>query len=98
MDVAGMSLMQLLLLLLVAGVCGSVGRAIAGYSHGGCLVSVAVGFIGAVVGSWIATRLALPEILAISVGGGRFPIVWSILGSALFVALIGLLTRRRDVP
>jgi uncharacterized membrane protein YeaQ/YmgE (transglycosylase-associated protein family) len=96
MDLAGMSLMQLLLLLLVAGVCGSVGRAIAGYSHGGCIVSVAVGFIGALVGSWIATKLALPEILAISVGGGRFPIVWSILGSALFVALIGLLTRRRE--
>jgi uncharacterized membrane protein YeaQ/YmgE (transglycosylase-associated protein family) len=96
MDIAGMTLMQLLLLLLVAGVCGSVGRAIAGYSHGGCLVSVAVGFIGALVGSWIATKLALPEILAISVGGSRFPIVWSILGSAIFVAVIGLLTRRRD--
>ena len=96
MDITGMTLMQLLLLLLVAGVCGSVGRAIAGYSHGGCLVSVAVGFIGALVGSWIATKLALPEILAISVGGSRFPIVWSILRPAIFVALIGLLTRRRD--
>ena len=98
MDLANLSLMHLLILLLVAGVCGSIGRAIAGYSHGGCLVSIAVGFIGALVGSWIATKLALPEILAISVGGGRFPIVWSILGAALFVAVIGLLTRRRDIP
>jgi uncharacterized membrane protein YeaQ/YmgE (transglycosylase-associated protein family) len=38
-----MTLMQLLILLVVAGVCGSIGRAIAGYSHGGCLVSIAWG-------------------------------------------------------
>jgi hypothetical protein len=29
------------------------------------------------------------------VGGRAFPVVWSIIGSALFVAVIGLLTRRR---
>jgi hypothetical protein len=33
-----MTLMSLLILLLVAGICGSIGQAIAGYSHGGCLV------------------------------------------------------------
>jgi len=42
-----MTVVQVLILLLVAGVCGSVGEAIAGYSPGGCLVSIAVGFIGA---------------------------------------------------
>ena len=42
-----MTVVSLLLLLLVAGVCGSVGQAIAGYSRGGCLVSIALGFIGA---------------------------------------------------
>jgi uncharacterized membrane protein YeaQ/YmgE (transglycosylase-associated protein family) len=95
MDIADMSLVHFLILLLVAGICGSIGRAIAGYTHGGCLVSIAVGFIGALLGTWIATKLALPEILAISLGGQRFPIVWSIVGAALFVALIGLFTRRR---
>ena len=33
-----MTVIDLLLLLLIAGVCGSIGRAIGGYSHGGCLV------------------------------------------------------------
>jgi uncharacterized membrane protein YeaQ/YmgE (transglycosylase-associated protein family) len=89
-----MTLMQFLVLLLVAGVCGSVGRAIAGYTHGGCLVSIAVGFIGALLGSWIATKMHLPELLNLSIGGKSFPIVWSIIGAALFVAAIGLVTRR----
>jgi len=88
-------LIQLLLLLLIAGVCGSLGQAIGGYSHGGCLVSIALGFIGALLGTWLAGALHLPELLAIPVGGVNFPIIWSIIGSALFVAVIGLISRRR---
>jgi len=90
-----MTLMHFLILLLVAGVCGSIGRAIAGYSHGGCLVSIALGFIGAIVGVWIADALHLPHLFTMTFGGERFPIIWSIIGSALFVALISLITRRR---
>jgi len=88
-------LIQLLLLLLIAGVCGSLGQAIGGYSHGGCLVSIALGFVGALLGSWLAGKLGLPELLAIPVGGVNFPIIWSIIGAALFVAVIGLISRRR---
>ena len=90
-----MTLMQLLILLLVAGVCGSIGRAIAGYSHGGCLVSIALGFIGAIVGVWIANALHLPRLFEMSLGGEQFPIIWSILGSALFVAVISFFTGSR---
>ena len=92
-----MNLVSLLLLLLVAGICGAVGQAIAGYNLGGCLVSIALGFIGALLGMWIAGALDLPEIFAIKVGGRSFPIVWSIIGSALFVALLGLIRRRSVV-
>ena len=88
-------LIQLLVLLLIAGICGALGQAIGGYSHGGCLVSIALGFVGALFGTWLAGLLRLPEILAIPVGGTNFPVVWSIIGAALFVALIGLITRRR---
>ncbi len=88
-------LLQLLLLLLIAGVCGSLGQAIGGYSHGGCLVSIALGFIGALLGTWLAGALHLPELLAIPVGGMNFPIIWSIIGAALFVAILGLITRQR---
>ena len=90
-----MTLTSLLILLLVAGICGSIGRAIVGYSHGGCLVSIALGFIGALVGMWIAGALHLPQLFLVNIGGENFPIVWSIIGSALFVAFISLLTRSR---
>lgn len=89
-----MTLVSLLILLLVAGICGAVGQAIAGYSRGGCLVSVALGFIGALVGLWLAKLLGLPEVFSLAIGGYAFPIVWAIIGSALFVAVLGLLTRR----
>jgi uncharacterized membrane protein YeaQ/YmgE (transglycosylase-associated protein family) len=90
-----MTLIDLLVLLLIAGVCGSLGQAISGYSRGGCLVAIALGFIGALIGAWLARSFGLPELFAINIGGTRFPIVWSIIGSALFVAVISLLTRRR---
>ena len=90
-----MDIMQLLILLLIAGVCGAVGQAITGYSHGGCLVSIALGFIGALLGSWIAGALHLPELFALNVAGMHFPVVWSIVGAALFVAIINLISWRR---
>lgn len=90
-----MALIDLLILLLIAGICGSLGQAIGGYSRGGCLVSIALGFVGALIGSWLATRLGLPEILPVRIGGTGFPIIWSIIGAALFVAVIGLISRRR---
>ena len=90
-----MSLIGLVLLLIVAGICGSVGRTIAGgYSHLGCLGSVALGFIGAILGMWIARAAHLPELFSLRVGEERFPILWSIAGSAIFVAGLGLFTRR----
>lgn len=92
-----MSLLELLVLLLVAGVCGSVGQTIAGFSRGGCLVSIALGFIGALVGSWLARLSGLPDLFVLNVGGRPFPLVWSIIGAALFVAVVGLVTRRRVV-
>jgi uncharacterized membrane protein YeaQ/YmgE (transglycosylase-associated protein family) len=90
-----MTLIDLLLLLLVAGVCGALGQAIGGFSRGGCLVSIALGFIGALLGLWLARYLGLPEPFPVNVGGQTFPVIWAIVGSALFVALIGLISRRR---
>lgn len=90
-----MGFIDFLILLLVAGVCGSLGQAITGFSRGGCLVSVAVGFVGALVGVWLAGLLGLPELFVLDVGGTGFPIVWSIMGGALFVAVISLISGRR---
>ena len=90
-----MTLIDLIILLIVAGVCGALGQAISGYSRGGCLVSIALGFIGALLGMWLARSLGLPELFSVRIGDTAFPIIWSIIGSALFVALIAVLTRPR---
>ena len=90
-----MSWIEFVALLLVAGICGAIGQAISGYSRGGCLVSIAVGFIGALVGLWLSRFLNLPELFNLRIGATTFPVIWSIVGSALFVAVIGLLTRGR---
>ncbi|MBC7876293.1 MAG: GlsB/YeaQ/YmgE family stress response membrane protein [Anaerolineales bacterium] len=89
-----MSITSFLLLLLVAAVCGMLGQMLAGYSFGGCLVSAGVGFIGALVGMWLAGQLGLPEPLRVTIDGESFPVVWSVIGSTLFVALLSLFTRR----
>lgn len=90
-----MSLFGLLILLLIAAICGGIGQSIAGYSLGGCLVSIVVGFIGAFIGKWLASELGLTYLLPVNIDGETFPIIWSIIGSALFTVVIGLITRGR---
>ena len=90
-----MTLAQFLILLLIAGICGAVGQAVTGFSRGGCLVSIGVGFVGALLGSWLANAFGLPALFVVNVGGTGFPIVWAIIGSALFVAVIALISRGR---
>jgi uncharacterized membrane protein YeaQ/YmgE (transglycosylase-associated protein family) len=93
-----MTLVEFLILLIVAGLCGAIGQAITGYSHGGFLVAVVLGVIGAFIGVWIAGKLGLPQFYTLRVGATSFPVVWSILGAGLVVALIGLISspRRRN--
>lgn len=84
----------LILLVVIAAVCGAVGRAIAGGARGGLVVSTALGFIGALIGPWIAVRLKLPEPFIVHISGHPFPVLWSIIGAALLVAIIHLVSRR----
>ena len=88
------SLTTRILLLIIAAICGAVGKALAGSARGGLLVSIVLGFIGALLGPWLAGKLGLPEPFMINVGGQSFPVLWSIIGAALFVALIHLVSRR----
>jgi len=90
------TLLDFVILLIVAGICGALGRMIAGDIRGGFLISIVIGFIGALLGMAMARALNLPEIIAFSPGGGAaFPIVWSVIGAAVFVAIISLLSRGR---
>ena len=92
-----MTLLEFLILLLIAGLCGAIGQAISGGTRGGCLVAIALGFVGALIGLSLARALALPLWFVVDVGGEPFAIVWAIIGAALFVAVINLISRRRAV-
>jgi uncharacterized membrane protein YeaQ/YmgE (transglycosylase-associated protein family) len=58
----------------------SAGR---GGARGGLLVSTAIGFIGALLGPWIARQFHLAEPFVLRVSGYSFPILWSIIGGSL---------------
>jgi uncharacterized membrane protein YeaQ/YmgE (transglycosylase-associated protein family) len=88
------TLTGLIVLLVIAGICGAIGRAIGGGTRGGFLISIVVGFVGAVLGLLVADQMDLPELLRVNIDGHSFPILWSIIGSALLVVLTHLLTGR----
>jgi len=88
-----MTLFGFLILLLIAAICGGVGQSIAGYNVGGCLVSIVVGFIGAYIGLWVAGKMGLPDFFTVNIEGKPFPIIWAIIGSAIFTFFVALLRR-----
>jgi uncharacterized membrane protein YeaQ/YmgE (transglycosylase-associated protein family) len=92
-----MSLVGFLILLLVAAIAGVIAQALGGFSRGGLLAAIAVGFVGAYIGTWLARAFGLPPIFVITIDGEPFPIVWAIIGGALFAALLGLLFGGRRV-
>ena len=90
-----MTFLDIVVLLIVAGICGAVGQTISGFSGGGLLAAIALGFIGALLGLWLARLMDLPEPFTLDLGSVQFPIIWSIVGASLFVALVGLISQRR---
>ena len=92
-----LTLPGLIVLIVIAAICDAVGRALGGGARGGLVVSTAIGFVGALIGPWVARQLNLAEPFILRVGGYSFPILWSIIGGALFVALLHLLSWRRRI-
>ena len=88
-----MTVPGLIFLIVIAAICGAVGRAIAGEIRGGLLVSIALGFVGALLGPWVALQMKLPEPFTLHISGQSFPVLWSIIGAALFVGIIHLFSR-----
>ena len=89
-----MDLISLLILLVIAGICGAIAEMVVGFSPGGFIASVAVGLIGAYVGGWLFPRLGLPQLLMVSRFLPNslfdFDLVWSILGAILLLFVISL--------
>ena len=88
-----MTLFGFLILLLIAAICGGIGQSLAGYDLGGCLVSIIVGFIGAYIGLWLSGKMGLPDFFTINVEGKPFPVIWAVIGSAIFTFIVALLRR-----
>lgn len=88
-----MGLIEFLILLVIAAVFGGIGQSIAGYSMGGCLMSIVVGFIGAWLGRWLVTSGGAPPIFTVTISGVTFPIVWTIIGATLFALILGWMSR-----
>ena len=87
-----------IVLIIIAAICGAIAQAITGYSMGGCLVSTAIGFIGAIIGMTMARALNMPLLWSANIQGENFPIVWAILGAVIFIIIISLIVpkhRRR---
>ncbi|NCS89184.1 MAG: hypothetical protein AUK34_07530 [Ignavibacteria bacterium CG2_30_36_16] len=91
-----MSFLDIIILLVVAGLAGGIGKALSGFSRGGCFLSIIIGFIGALIGTWLARELKLPEIFSLNIGNTNFPVIWAIIGAGLFTAVLGLITSRKD--
>lgn len=88
-----MTLFGVLILLIIAAVCGGIGQALAGYNLGGCLVSIVVGFIGAYIGMYIANEMNWPAFFELQIQGKSFPVIWAVIGSAIFTFIVALLRK-----
>lgn len=88
-----MTLWDLLILLLVAGICGAIGQAISGFSRGGCLAAIGFGLVGALLGRYLSGAIGLAPLFVVNAGGAAIPIVWTILGALLLSLVVAIVQR-----
>ena len=84
-----MSFVHVLLLLLIAGVCGFVATKMMGAKRINIVLMVILGFIGAALGQWLAGAFNFPLLLPLEIGARTFPLIWALIGS---IAIIGIVS------
>ena len=92
-----MGLLNFLLQLVIAGVIGYAASALMGTRRVHIVAVVLLGFLGTIVGPWIANFFHLTDGLdglaimpTVLVGGAPFSLVWSIVGAAIVVAVVSM--------
>ncbi|MBV6419908.1 MAG: hypothetical protein DAHOPDDO_01134 [Ignavibacteriaceae bacterium] len=85
-------MIDILISLIIAGIAGSIARSLSGFSRGGCIISIVVGFIGAFIGTWLARELQLPDPISITIRGTTYNLLWTIIGAVIFTAVLSLIT------
>jgi uncharacterized membrane protein YeaQ/YmgE (transglycosylase-associated protein family) len=88
-----MTIVELLLLILVGAICGAIAEMLVGYSPGGFLASVVIGFLGALLGTWLAPQIGLPSVFAVNIGGYTIEILWAILGAIILLLVLSMFRR-----
>ncbi len=91
-----MDLIDLLIVIIIAVVCGTVAQVTSRHSRGGWIVNCIFGLFGALLGTYLARYFRAPDIFNLKIGLTNFPTIWSLLGAALFVALIGFFVKGRN--
>lgn len=94
MILLGYPLFDILALLVIAAVGGAIVQAFAGYSPGGCLISLLFALVGAWLASWLTLQFDLPRLFSIPVNGQSVELVWPLIGALLFTLVLSLLTQR----
>ena len=90
-----MSLLDFVIMFIIAAITGSIARSLVGFNKGGCILSAIVGFIGALIGTWLGREYNLPEIWSPVIRGIKYPVVWSILGAVIFTLILSLISPHR---
>ncbi len=88
-----MDLYDLLFVAVVSIVCGTLAQLTSGYSRGGWIVHIGLGFLGACTGVMISRSFTVPQVYILRVMAHDFPIIWAIIGSVFFLAAIGFLVK-----
>lgn len=81
------TVLDFVLLLLIAGVCGYIASQLMGAKRMNFVVMVVLGFVGAIVGRWLAAFFHMPLLLELHLGGHSFPLLWALIGSIVTVGI-----------
>src|SRR4029077_353027 len=92
---SALSLTQIAVWLVIALICGAVAQALLGYSHIGLLSATALGLLGALVGTWLASALRRRVMLTINIFGVQPELLWCAVGAILVIALTQVFRSRR---
>ncbi len=84
---------DLIFVLIIGTICGTIGQVTSGYARGGWIVHLSLGLVGAALGIYLSRALNLFVIYNVLIQHTQVPVIWCLIGSVLFVAAIGFLVR-----
>jgi uncharacterized membrane protein YeaQ/YmgE (transglycosylase-associated protein family) len=87
-----MNPVEFILILLTSIICGAFAQLTSGFSKGGWIINLLIGFFGALAGVYLSRAFNAPVLYNLRVSGVNFPIVYCVVGSVLFLAAITLVT------